>query len=402
LIKEEAIHSSLMRASIRAYLRLIRMTFFGTQDTFARLSFRRVAVMMGFLPPFLLLQAIHWIGFALDDLLFPGYRKVEIREPLFIVGVPRSGTTFLHRVLAGDRARFTTPVLWELVFAPSIVEHRIWTGLGRMDKRLGRPFGRMIDRLEERLFAPLDAIHPIRLGTPEEDYYGLAPILACLLLVLPFPSAQQIWRLSRFDEEVSDTEQHRILAFYRSLLQRHLYVRGTKKQLLSKNPSFTPMLRSLAAAFPDARFVGCVRNPLKAIPSELSAMTQGARFFGIDTKKGAFQEQFLELMIYYYQHLLAELPKLGPDRHVFALLETMKSDIVATVRRVYDRFGWSLDQQFEARLQVESERAKTYQSRHRYATGSFSVSPETITRRTKSVFKRFNYPLPEESNGHDP
>ena len=58
-----------------------------------------------FWPLFVLLQAINGAGLMLDYLLFPDFRRVRVREPLFVVGVPRSGTTFLHRLLAGDRER---------------------------------------------------------------------------------------------------------------------------------------------------------------------------------------------------------------------------------------------------------------------------------------------------------
>lgn len=41
----------------------------------------------------------------LDELLYPEYRKVQVK-PVFIIGQPRSGTTFLHRTLADDRNNF--------------------------------------------------------------------------------------------------------------------------------------------------------------------------------------------------------------------------------------------------------------------------------------------------------
>ena len=35
----------------------------------------------------------------LDNILFPGYRNVQIENPIFIIGHPRSATTFLHKTL---------------------------------------------------------------------------------------------------------------------------------------------------------------------------------------------------------------------------------------------------------------------------------------------------------------
>src|SRR5215475_11303324 len=39
-----------------------------------------------------------------DRQLYPDITRQEIREPLFIVGLPRSGTSLLHRLLAADPA----------------------------------------------------------------------------------------------------------------------------------------------------------------------------------------------------------------------------------------------------------------------------------------------------------
>ena len=51
-------------------------------------------------------QAMSSLTLRLDRIAFPGYRQQPIDRPIFIVGNPRSGTTFLHRLLlgAGDTA----------------------------------------------------------------------------------------------------------------------------------------------------------------------------------------------------------------------------------------------------------------------------------------------------------
>jgi len=383
-----------MRSSIHGYLKLIRQTFFGTRGTFARLTPKRFVVMTAFLPPFLLLQAVHWIGFFLDDLFFRGYQRVAVKKPLFVVGVPRSGTTFLHRILAKDSERFTTPMLWELIFAPSVTERRVALALGRADQSLGRPIGRLIDALQERFFAPLDSIHRVRLQDPEEDYFALLPVLACFLLVLPFPASKKIWRLSRFDDQVPEDERRRIAAFYRSIAQRHLYVRGPNKQLLSKNPSFTPMVKTLAETFPDACFVACIRNPIEATASELSAMSEGMRSFGNDLRGTEFYERLAAVMVHYYRHLILELPRRNGENHIFVSLEVMKNDIEKTIKNIYRRFDWPMSSRLCTALPAAAQKSNSYRSRHRYCLEQFHLSAGEIALQLKDIFQRFGYPLP--------
>ncbi len=52
-----------------------------------------------------------------DRQLYPNIRRQEIREPLFIVGLPRSGTSLLHILLAAD-PEHRSPLMWE-VMTPS-------------------------------------------------------------------------------------------------------------------------------------------------------------------------------------------------------------------------------------------------------------------------------------------
>src|SRR5260370_40485348 len=85
---------------------------------------------------FLLLQvrqAISATTLGLDHLVYPRHRKQSIDRPIFIIGNPRSGTTFLHWLLlgAGGMAAFE---LWEMLF-PAITARQ---PLRRVGPRLGR------------------------------------------------------------------------------------------------------------------------------------------------------------------------------------------------------------------------------------------------------------------------
>ena len=103
-----------------------------------RRSPRRILVMLAVAPALFVLNLYHWLGLALDEVLFRGYRKVDVKRPLFVVGVPRSGTTFLHGVLAEDEHN-TTFATWECFFALSVTWRKLWRFAGRLDAALGRP-----------------------------------------------------------------------------------------------------------------------------------------------------------------------------------------------------------------------------------------------------------------------
>ena len=253
---------------------------------------RRLVVGAALLAVLVPLQALHWACLALDELLYPGYRRVAVRAPIFVLGTPRSGTTFLHRLLAHDPglASFAT---WECAFAPSVLQRRCLMRLARLDARLGAPVGRLIRRAERRLTRALDGLHPTSLAAPEEDYLVLSPSFECFLLVVAFPEATWLWDAARLDERPA-AERAAFAERYRRVLQRHLYAHGTQKRLLSKNAAFAGSVRTLAEAFPDARLLVCRRDPLDAIDSQMRVLAGARRTLGTDGVPCGLDERLIE------------------------------------------------------------------------------------------------------------
>ncbi|MGE5154787.1 MAG: sulfotransferase [Bdellovibrio bacteriovorus] len=350
-------------------------------------ALRRILVIAGLLPFFALLQLVHWVGFLLDELLFPGYRRVAVREPLFVLGVPRSGTTHLHRVLAQD-PQYTTFSTWECLFAPSVTERRLWLGLGWVDARLGRPLGRLLDLLEQRVFGGMEQVHSMRLRDPEEDYFALMPVLACFILILPFPADPYLWRMGRFDRDMPADERARLMAFYRGCLQRHLFVHGPDKRLLSKNAAFAPLAGSLRDHFPDARFLICLREPGATLPSQLSSLEAGVRLFGVLDAVPDFHERLARQLGFYYENLELALGELPGGRCAWVTLDNLKSDLKEALTRVYGQLGLALAEPFREGLAREAERSRSYRSAHQYSPEQYPRAAGTPDPGLEQIYAR--------------
>lgn len=375
------------------FLALFFRSWLPAPDQPARQIWRRWLMLLLFWPLLLALLFINGLGLLLDRVFFSGYRRVPVKAPVFVVGVPRSGTTFLHRLLALD-SRFCTTALWELVFAPSIIQRYFWLGLARLDRSAGAPLACLLTRLERQLLGKLDDIHHTGLAAPEEDYLALAPVIGCFLLVIPLPD-ERLWRLARGDRELSESEKHRILGYYRGIVQRHLWFHGPGRTLLSKNPSFTPLIESLAAEFPDARFVACFRNPTQAVPSQINSILVGARIFrGRGTDADYWRDKLTDMLCFYYRHLFETLPRLPEYRHAKIQLEELAPHPYATVSSLYQRFGWNPDKDFCAALKNEEERARHYQSGHQYSLTGVALARQRLARDFGFVYRYLGYPLP--------
>lgn len=343
----------------------------------ARADLGRRLVLLGFVPPFALLQLVHWVGFLLDELLFRGYRDVAIREPLFVLGVPRSGTTHLHRVLAQDE-RLVTFSTWECLLAPSVCERRVWLALGRLDRRVGRPLGRLLHWLERRVFGGLAGVHPMSLKDPEEDYFALLPVLATFILILPFPLDPLLWRMGTFDRDMPEPQRTRLLDFYRGCLQRHLYVHGPDKRLLSKNAAFAPLAGSLRERFPDARFLVCLREPAATLPSQLSSVESGVRLFGVLAALPDFRERLAAQLGFYYRNLERALGDLEGARCAWVTMDDLRTDLAGSVAAAYRQLGLPLDPPFRQRLDRAAEQARAYRSGHGYSLERYGLGPAPL------------------------
>ena len=106
----------------------------------------------GFLVGVPAIAAIHALCFALDPILFPSMRRTQVTAPTFCIGHARSGTTYLHRLMAAD-PQFSYAVMYEL-FLPSLLQKRLMRLLFRVDAAIGK---RLRHRLDADRGAPVRA-----------------------------------------------------------------------------------------------------------------------------------------------------------------------------------------------------------------------------------------------------
>jgi hypothetical protein len=380
-----------LKSSYWKLYRLAWKTLFHARPSHARWTFRRAFVMTGFLPMILLGQTFHWLCLWLDDVLFRGWRSVEVREPVFILGIPRSGTTFLHRVMAKDSDNFTTMNLWEMVFAPSITERRFWMAIGAVDRALGG-FGRkLLLALENRAFESVRKIHKISLFEPEEDDLALFPIAGSAFMLFPFPFPDELWHLVEFDSKASPEEKDRVMGFYRDCIKRHLYVHGPEKRFLSKNPAMSPKLDALREYFPDARVVCNVRTPYSALPSLLSFLSFNWSRFDNDPLGDRFRDLVLDIAEHWYRWPMERLPEYPDNRGMFLTYDELTAHPQEAVAALYQRLELPLTSRFAAVLAEEHEKARGYKSRHKYSLEEYGLTPEAVFERYRDVFERFEF-----------
>lgn len=333
------------------------------------------------------LAALHVLTFPLDTVVFPALRRTEVRAPVFVVGHARSGTTYLHRMLAND-PRFSYVLLWEMFF-PSLIEKKILRAVLRADQRLGGRLRRRIDAVDERLFSKSQSVHESGLFAPEEDEFLLTLSCASGFWIVQYPYADEL-DFYYVDERWPAAKRRRVMVFYRECLRRQLMLNGAGLTHLSKAPVHCGRVESLIQTFPDARFVVPVRNPYETIPSFLKLMqfAWSARKRSEEDMQRSFRF-FADSSYHYYQHPLDVLGAHPEVPSTIVDYGDLVTDPAATVRRVYDDIGLTMVPEQEKAL--ADERGREYRSAHAYSLEEFGLEADEIRTRLAPLFDRFGW-----------
>lgn len=180
----------------------------------------------------------------------PEILQEEIRQPIFITGLPRSGTTFLHSLLAQDSAN-RVPLSWQTIYPyPQAQDlHR--------DRRAARVNRQL--RMFERLSPGVGNLHPLAATTPQECTEITAHVFQSLRFdTTHYVPSYQRWLIGRGHLDA--------FRFHKRFLQ-HLQHQLGKGQWVLKCPDHVFTLEAIKQVYPDARFVFVHRDPLSVLPS---------------------------------------------------------------------------------------------------------------------------------------
>lgn len=391
--RQESIGTDEVAFNLKGLARFTYKSFFESKGTNYRLTPKRVCLLLISYPAYSLLELVTWVGLLLDEVLFPGYRNVEVSQPVYIVGNPRSGTTFLQRLMARDEGTFTSMRTWEMILAPSITARRAFWALSWLDGQLGRPLHRLLGMLEET-WQDENVVHKIALRAPEEDEYLLVHIFSSLKIWLYAAMVDEAAPYTYFDSRMPEQEQERIMSFYERCVQRHLFAHGdgdSGRHYLAKNPHFSPMVDTLYDTFPGVKIIYLARNPLDMIPSYISLKEDEWQLLGDPVEKYASREYILEMADHWYTYPLQRLEQAPQDSYIVVDFNDLVSNARQTVSLIYDQLGLELSPAFDEILQQATKRARRHESEHEYSLTEMGLTREQIVTRYKHVFERFDF-----------
>jgi hypothetical protein len=298
----------------------------------------------------------------------PEHRDVRLDRPIFVTGLPRTGTTALHRLLCGDPAH--QGLEYWLAETPQPRPPR-----GTWPSNPGY----------QRTQAWIDARY-----APNPEFKGvhfMAPDMV-----------EECWRLERQSMRSITFENTAHLPAYSRWLagqdmtpvyERHrrvLQLVGLPDQgrrWVLKNPGHLFALDALMTAYPDALIVQTHRDPRTILASVSSLNQQASAGTSAVFHGRVVGEDCLELWARGAEAFVAARRRHDPERFVDVQLDDFVRDAVATVESIYDRFGLVLTD--EARRAIEVAHAESTSSErrpaHRYHLSDFGLTEQQVTTR---------------------
>ena len=389
-----------MSFNFKAFFHYNYVAYFKAKGQHYRLTPKRFLALTIFVILYIPSEIINWIFFGLDEIFFPNYRQQSIEKPIFIIGNPRSGTTFLHNMMSKDEQTFTTITTWEMIFAPSITQRKIIWLFRDLVKILGFPAKKVFAKIDTKLSFSKSA-HKIKLNGPEEDEHMLIHIWSSPALYPIYPLREETLEHFYFDRDIPIERSKTVMGFYKRIIQRHLFAHGGNKIYLSKNPSFSGKIASVQETFPDARFIDLVRNPYECLPSMMNYMSAGWKVFGDPLEPYPYKDAFFDVMKYYYLHPIEHFHE-QKEVCSFITYEELIDTPDEIVFDLYEWLGLETSPEYSKIVEDETRAAKNYTSKHHYSLDRMGLTEDQIFENFKPVFEFYEFEtrkheLPERS-----
>jgi hypothetical protein len=315
-----------------------------------------------------------------EDLLrrHPEILEVEIRAPIIIAGLPRSGTTHLLNLIAAD-SRLRSLPYWESI-EPVPIPGEL-PGEDGVDPRLARC--RAGYAQQDAMMPLLKSMHDM---TPEHVHEEIE------LQGLDFSSYELEWiaTVPRWRDYYLAHDQTPHYAYMRRVLQALQWMRGPDRWIL-KSPQHLEQLGPLIGTFPDATVVLTHRDPVSVIQSAITMLSYGDRVRRRRVDLAAVAAYWIDRIERLLRACVRDRDLLPAHRSLDVVFHEFMADDVATVARIYEIAG--LEMTREARAELDAYMAANPRGKHGQIVydlkGDFGIEPDHLRDRFGFYFDRF-------------
>ena len=332
-------------------------------------------------PIFFLLRFIVFLFMSLDKCFYFSLSKNTIKNPIVIVGNPRSGTTFLQRFLVNSGFGQGSQ-LWQMIY-PSIIL-----------QKLLKPILPLLEFISPAKHHST-AAHKTSLSSVETDDVGmLFRFFDGFFLYGFFLSWSE---KDLFDWVDPDIRNNSIRDFnWLESVWKRILINSNNDRIVAKLFSVSANCPKFQERYPDSRLLYMVRNPVDVIPSGLSLVTGVLdKKFGFWNKPEEDRNRFLSNL---YKGLVALLlrfendwsnGKIDKSKVYIVRFDQMMNDFSGLMNDVIEFTDYTNSDVLQEIIKSTDEKQKSYISKHKYNLSKFGLSEERIKEDCKAYYETF-------------
>jgi hypothetical protein len=308
---------------------------------------------------------------------YPEIGAGEIRRPIFILGLPRTGTSILHELMAQDPAN-RVPMTWEV--------HRVWPPPERATFDTDPRIAAVEKHLSgvDRILPGFKQMHPMGALLPQECVALTAHDFATMVFhtTHDVPS-YQAW--------LEKADLRWVYASHRRQLQ-YLQWRCPAQRWVLKSPGHLWALESLLAVYPDARIIQTHRDPVEVIAS-LTSLVAYLRSMASDhidpVQIGSDWAERLARGLRMTMEV-RDRASLGSDRVFDVQFRSFLGNEIETIRRIYEHFDLQWTNEVESRMRrFLAANPRDKHGAHRYTLAHAGLDEEVERRRFAFYQERY-------------
>lgn len=320
--------------------------------------------------------------------------KGKLKAPVLITGMPRSGTTLLHRLISED-PNTRSPYTFEMEFPipPMTLEIEDPSNDPRIKKSdaginaLSRLMPGFIEKLAES--------HS--LGATEKEESLLYMWLHNGVNVMNAPHAGKV-----FIEKFIEKDGARPIFHYERMFFTMLDAfRPAKSHWTLKAPNYATVFPLLFEIYPDLKIVLTHRNPIITLPSVCRLLESWCIAFDQD---GSFDKYRFALFVKPIIDLCIVTPfvfrKEHPEKEyqIFdCMYEPLISDPISVIKQIYAKFDLEFTKEFEnnMRAYLENNKQGKY-GRHKYSLEEYGLDKMALYKEYIEYMEHYGYGIPDK------
>jgi Sulfotransferase family len=299
-----------------------------------------------------------------------------IKRPVFVFGIPRTGTTLLNNLLAADPNR-RSPLSWEI------------------DDPVPPPTSKTL-YTDPRALARLEQERVMLAAYPDMGkYYRFSAIYPNECLFFMGHDFKNVnWeargKLPNYrDYLYGNIDMRPAYAYHKRFLQ--ILQADAPGVWNLKMPSHALYLDTLLEFYPDARLIWSHRDPLTATGSFCSLIDNGGLMsIGFSDKKWIGENMPMQ-SVQHVERIMDVRDRLGEDRIIDSHYADLMRDPIGSMRTLYAALGDEFTPEAEAGMKAWlADNPQTKFGRHAYKLGEYGLAPETLRPRFERYLSRYH------------